>query len=92
MVAKRALKNLQLNYRINGGATRTAEVSEWAGGERYGDENDDYYAEFRGQVQRRRPGDEVEVWFSGVKSGTGLVTQRRLHLHGRRRTAAPMCS
>ena len=27
---------------------------EWAGGERYGFENDDYYAEFRGEVERRR--------------------------------------
>ena len=72
VVAKRALEDLSL-HRINGGATQTADVSEWSGGERYGDENDDYYAEFRGQVQGASPGDDVEVWFSGVKSGTGLV-------------------
>ena len=73
VVAKRALEDLSLHYSINGGATQTADVSEWSGGERYGDENDDYYAEFRGQVQGASPGDDVEVWFSGVKSGTGLV-------------------
>ena len=73
VVAKRALEDLSLHYRIDGGATQTADVSEWSGGERYGDENDDYYAEFRGQVQGASPGDDVEVWFSGVKSGTGLV-------------------
>ena len=75
VVAKRALEDLSLHYRIDGGATQTADVSEWSGGERYGDENDDYYAEFRGQVQGASPGDDVEVWFSGVKSGTGLVRE-----------------
>ena len=32
-------------------ASRTAPAPEWSGGERYGDENDDYYAEFRGVVR-----------------------------------------
>ena len=73
VIAKRALNTLRLRYRIDGGATQTARVSEWAGGERYGDENDDYYAEFRGQVQGASPGEDVEVWFSGVKRGTGPV-------------------
>ena len=40
--------------RSTAAATRTARVSEWDGGERYGDENDDYYAEFRGARARRR--------------------------------------
>ena len=69
VVAKRALKDLRLKYRINGGSTKTTKVSEWDGGERYGDENDDYYAEFRGQVKGAKPGDEVEVTFTGVKPG-----------------------
>ena len=48
--------------------------SEWAGGERYGDENDDYYAEYRGQVRGASPGDDVEVWFGGrVGWAQGLV-------------------
>ena len=72
VIAKRALQQVRLHYRVNGGPTQTR-VSEWAGGERYGDENDDYYAEFRGQVQGASPGDDVEVWFSGVKRGTGAV-------------------
>ena len=73
VVAKRALEDLSLHYRINGGATQTADVSEWSGGERYGDENDDYYAEFRGQGPGASPGDDVEVWFSGVKPARGCV-------------------
>ncbi len=67
VTAKRALKKLQLNYKINNGKTKTASVSEWRGGEKYGDENDHYYAEFRGQVKGTRAGDKVKVWFSGEK-------------------------
>ena len=73
VTAKRALKNLRLNYKINGGRAVSDKVSEWKGGERYGDTDDHYYAEFRGTVRRTKPGDSVEVWFSGVKPGTGTV-------------------
>ena len=55
VIAKRALQQVRLHYRVNGGPTQNR-VSDWAGGERYGDENDDYYAEFRGQVQGASPG------------------------------------
>ena len=34
----------------------TDQVAEWQGGERYGDTDDDYYAEFRGTVTRHRAG------------------------------------
>jgi hypothetical protein len=71
VVAKRALDDLRLNYRIDGGRTRTARVSEWEGGERYGDENDDYYAEYRGQVRGADPGDDVTVWFTAEEDGRG---------------------
>jgi Zinc carboxypeptidase/Immune inhibitor A peptidase M6 len=71
VVAKRALDDLRLKYRIDGGRTRTARVSEWEGGERYGDENDDYYAEYRGQVRGADPGDDVTVWFTAEEEGRG---------------------
>ena len=74
VVAKRAVKNLRLRYRIDGGRVQTARASEWRGGERYGDENDDYYAEFRGQVRGADSGDEVDVWFTGVKPRSGPVS------------------
>ncbi|HEU0040960.1 MAG TPA: hypothetical protein VFQ15_01295, partial [Jiangellaceae bacterium] len=77
VTAKRALKNMRLNYSVNGGGAQSVTVSEWAGGERYGDENDDYYAEFRGDVSGTAPGDEVEVWFTGVKAGAGPVSSER---------------
>ena len=71
--AKRALRDLRMHYRVDGGRERVVRAPEWGGGERYGDENDDYYAEFRGQVQGAAAGSEVEVWFRGVKPGAGPV-------------------
>ena len=55
----------------------TSPVKEWKGGERYGFENVDYYAEYRGTVQGAKPGDSVEVWFSGVQPCGDLLKSRR---------------
>ncbi|HEY8480684.1 MAG TPA: M14 family zinc carboxypeptidase [Spirillospora sp.] len=66
-VIRRSLRKTRLNYRINGGRVHSTGLREWRGGERYGDEGDAYYAEFRGKVARQRPGDKVEVWFTGYK-------------------------
>lgn len=76
-ITRRALRNVRMHYTINDGRTKTVSVREWRGGERYGDTHDDYYAELRGTVQGARPGDQVEVWFSGRKPGTGKVTSER---------------
>ncbi len=77
VTAKRALTGVRMNYRINGGRARSVRAREWAGGERYGDENDDYYAELRGAVRGARAGDRVEVWFTGAKRRHGLVRSSR---------------
>ncbi|TYK49609.1 M14 family metallopeptidase [Actinomadura decatromicini] len=66
-VIRRSLGHKELKYRVNGGRTRTEDVREWRGGERFGDENNVYYAEYRGKIERQRPGDKVEVWFTGKK-------------------------
>lgn len=81
VIAKRALKNLRINYRVNGGRTVSDKVSEWKGGERYGNTNNRYYAEFRGTVRRTKPGDSVEVWFTGNKPGTGNVAGEHFTYH-----------
>ncbi|HEY9335248.1 MAG TPA: M14 family zinc carboxypeptidase [Kribbella sp.] len=81
VIAKRALKNLRINYRINGGDAIDDKVAEWKGGERYGDTGDRYYAEFRGTVRRTKPGDSVEVWFTGNKQGTGAVSSEHFTYH-----------
>jgi hypothetical protein len=74
VIADREVSSLELRYRVNGGATKFTRVSEWDGGDTYGDSNDDYYAEFRGTVRGTKSGDEVRVWFTGVKPGAGRVS------------------
>ncbi len=77
VVAKRALRLVTMQYRINGGRTRVSTAPEWRGGERYGAESDIYYTERRGTVRGARAGDKVEVWFTGLKPGRGLVRSQR---------------
>jgi len=72
VTAKRALKAKTLHYSINGGKAVKQKLEEWAGGERYGFENVDYYAEYRGLVQGASPGDSVEVWFTGTASANDV--------------------
>ncbi|MDG4821563.1 M14 family zinc carboxypeptidase [Asanoa sp. WMMD1127] len=72
-IIRRALRDVRMHYTVNGGRPRTSGVREWRGGERYGDENDEWYAEMRGTVNSAKKGDRVEVWFTGRKPGTGVV-------------------
>ena len=77
VTARRSLTDLRLNYRVAGGPARSQKVSEWTGGEVYGDENDVYFAEYRGVVTGAEPGQQVEVWFSGVKRSKGSIESDR---------------
>ena len=76
--AKRDLVAKVMAYRINGGPLRISAVKEWKGGERYGDENVDYYGEYRGTVKGTKAGDSVEVWFTGVPSPRDIIKNRKL--------------
>ncbi|MFP5253647.1 MAG: M14 family zinc carboxypeptidase [Actinomycetes bacterium] len=71
VIADRKLDDLTLNYRFTGGEAQTTTVSEWEGGEKYGDTHDDHYAEFRGTVTGAAPGETVEVWFTGTDPDDG---------------------
>lgn len=71
-VIRRSLHAKLMHYKINGGRTQTSTVREWQGGERFGTDNRHYYGEYRGTVRGQRPGDRVEVWFSGVEVGHGI--------------------
>ena len=74
VTARRDLRDLAMLYSINGQPASRVEVREWRGGERYGDEGDRYYAEFRGVVRGAKPGDSVKVWFTGDRPGKGKRT------------------
>lgn len=73
-IARRSLRAQRMHYSVNGGRTQTVKVRQWKGGKRYGDTHSDFYAEMRGEVTRTKPGDQVKVWFTGVKPGHGRVT------------------
>lgn len=61
--AKRALGDVRLRYRINGGRAVDVGTREWNGGARYGADGDVYYHRLRGKVRGASVGDKVEVWF-----------------------------
>ncbi|WP_068926332.1 M14 family metallopeptidase [Planobispora rosea] len=73
VTARRSLAAKLMRFRINGGPAQIRPLTEWRGGERYGDENDEYFAEYRATVRGAKPGDKVEVWFTGFRLGTGTV-------------------
>ncbi|MFF1276208.1 M14 family zinc carboxypeptidase [Streptomyces marokkonensis] len=65
VVARRAVRDKELKYRVNGGRTHDVDLRRWRGGERYGGEDNLHFDEYRAEVRRGGPGDEVEVWFTG---------------------------
>jgi predicted deacylase len=75
VIARRDQHGRRLEYRVNGGPIRRTKVAEWNGGERYGDERDRYYAEFRGVIEGTRPGDSVEVWFTARRHGRPVASE-----------------
>jgi hypothetical protein len=71
--AKRSLGDVKVFWQVGGGAARSASLSEYAGGERYGKPGT-YYHRLRGQVSGAKPGDQVKVWFGKGKRTTEPFT------------------
>ncbi|MCY0933687.1 M14 family metallopeptidase [Streptomyces sp. H34-S4] len=69
VTARKALKDKELNYRINGGRTHDEDLKAWKGGEVYGGDDNNWFDEYRAEVDGARPGDKVEVWFTGRDRG-----------------------
>lgn len=65
VTARKSLKDKELNFRINGGRTHDEDLEAWKGGEVYGGEDNNWFDEYRAEVDGARPGDKVEVWFTG---------------------------
>ncbi|MCX5379016.1 M14 family metallopeptidase [Streptomyces sp. NBC_00091] len=70
VTARKALKDKELKYRINGGRTHDEDLKAWKGGEVYGGEDNNWFDEYRAKVDGAKPGDKVEVWFTG-RDGSG---------------------
>ncbi|MDX3114644.1 MULTISPECIES: M14 family metallopeptidase [Streptomyces] len=70
VVVRKAIRDKKLQYRVNGGRTRDRALRAWKGGETYGGEDNLHYDEYRATVRDGKPGDKVEVWFTGeTKAG-----------------------
>ncbi|MGW7257780.1 M14 family zinc carboxypeptidase [Streptomyces sp. NPDC054834] len=70
VVVRKSVRDKELKYRVNGGRTRDQALRSWKGGETYGGEDNLYFDEYRAKVRAGKPGDKVEVWFTGrTRSG-----------------------
>ncbi|WP_329408708.1 M14 family zinc carboxypeptidase [Streptomyces sp. NBC_00704] len=65
VVVRKAVRDKELKYRVNGGRTRERPLRAWKGGETYGGDDNLHYDEYRATVRDGGPGDKVEVWFTG---------------------------
>ncbi|MCX5125049.1 M14 family zinc carboxypeptidase [Streptomyces sp. NBC_00193] len=75
VTARKALKDKELNYRVNGGRTHDEDLEAWKGGEVYGGEDNNWFDEYRAEVEGARPGDKVEVWFTGRDRGKQVSSE-----------------
>ncbi|MFD3723199.1 M14 family zinc carboxypeptidase [Streptomyces sp. NPDC058674] len=74
VTARTSLRDKELNFRINGGRTHDEDLKAWKGGEVYGGEDNNWFDEYRAEVEGARPGDRVEVWFTGRDRSGGQVS------------------
>ncbi|MFJ9905673.1 M14 family zinc carboxypeptidase [Streptomyces sp. NPDC101152] len=70
VVVRKAIRDKELDYRVNGGRTKHRPLRAWKGGETYGGQDNLHFDEYRAKVGDGSPGDKVEVWFTG-RSGAG---------------------
>ncbi|MEU6993647.1 M14 family zinc carboxypeptidase [Streptomyces sp. NPDC046465] len=65
VIARKSVREKELNYRINGGRTHGEKLTAWKGGETYGGEDNLHFDQYRAEIEDARVGDKVEVWFTG---------------------------
>lgn len=65
VTARKALRDKELKFRVNGGRTHDEDLKAWKGGDVYGGEDNNWFDEYRAEVDGAKPGDKVEVWFTG---------------------------
>ncbi|MFD5031127.1 M14 family zinc carboxypeptidase [Streptomyces sp. NPDC058405] len=76
VIARKSVRDKELNYRINGGRTHDENLKAWKGGETYGGEDNLHFDEYRAEVEDADPGDKVEVWFTGrTKNGRSTSSE-----------------
>ncbi|MEU1009252.1 M14 family zinc carboxypeptidase [Streptomyces sp. NPDC005890] len=88
VVVRKAVRDKELKYRVNGGRTRGQALRHWRGGETYGGADDLYFDEYRAKVKDGEPGDKVEVWFTGRTRGGKKASSARFTYTVAKRPAA----
>ncbi|MET9886745.1 M14 family zinc carboxypeptidase [Streptomyces sp. NPDC006430] len=89
VTARKALKDKQLKFRINGGRTHDDGLKAWKGGDVYGGEDNNWFDEYRAEVDGAAPGDRVEVWFTGRdRSGKQVSSEHFTYTVAQRPRAA----
>ncbi|HWH96163.1 MAG TPA: M14 family zinc carboxypeptidase, partial [Baekduia sp.] len=73
--AKRSLGAVKAFWQVDGGPVKSAGLTEYAGGERYGTPGT-YYHKLRGRVSGAKPGDTVKVWFAKGNRSSDPFTYR----------------
>ncbi|MFI7295786.1 M14 family zinc carboxypeptidase [Streptomyces sp. NPDC050121] len=66
VVVRKAIRDKEVKYRVNGGRTHERALKAWKGGETYGGDDNLFFDEYRAKVRGGGPGDKVEVWFTGA--------------------------
>lgn len=74
VVVRKAVRDKELHYRVDGGRTKNRPLKAWKGGETYGGEDNLHFDEYRAKVRDGDPGDKVEVWFTGRSRGGKKVS------------------
>jgi hypothetical protein len=74
VVVRKAIRDKELKYRVNGGRTEDRTLRSWKGGETYGGEDNLHFDEYRAEVEDADPGDRVDVWFTGRTRGGKKVS------------------
>ncbi|GHH17201.1 M14 family metallopeptidase [Streptomyces rubradiris] len=88
VVARKAVRDKELKYRVNGGRILDQALRPWKGGETYGGEDNLYFDEYRARVRDGEPGDRVEVWFTGeTRSGEKVSSPHFTYTVARRPAA-----
>ncbi|GAA0921654.1 MULTISPECIES: M14 family metallopeptidase [Streptomyces violaceusniger group] len=76
VTVRKRVRDKKLNYRVDGGRTRTAPLKAWRGGETYGGEDNVRFDQYRAAVRGADPGQKVEVWFTGrTESGKRTASE-----------------
>jgi hypothetical protein len=76
VLARNAVREVEVRYQVNGGVKLNAPARKWNGGDTF-DTFDSHYRYYRGEIVAIKPGDEVKVWFTGREKVTNKKGKKK---------------